>query len=83
MEEEKHNSQIEKIAKMLEDDSISPDEQDIKKLQKYKNQIMLDCNLSEDDSMNIVYESLLFLKLKNSSSLDPIQQGDQFGAGFS
>jgi hypothetical protein len=83
MEEEKHNSQIEKIAKMLEHDSISPDEQDIKKLQKYKNQIMLDCNLSEDDSMNIVYESLLFLKLKNSSSLDPIQQGDQFGAGFS
>lgn len=83
MDEEKRNSQIEKIAKMLENDNISPDEQDAKKLLKYKNQTMADCSLSEDDSMNLVYESLLFLKLKNSSSMDPIQQGDQFGAGFS
>jgi len=83
MEEEKQNLQIEKIAKMLEKDKVSPDEQDINKLQKYKNQTMSDCRLNEDDSMNIVYEALLYLKLKNSESVDPIQQGDKFGAGFS
>lgn len=83
MDEEKQNLQIEKIAKMLESDKISPDEQDIGKLQKYKIKTMSDCNLDEDDSMNIVYEALLYLKLKNSGSVDPIQQGDKFGAGFS
>ncbi len=83
MDDDKHNQQIEKIAKMLVSDKISIDEQDTKKLKKYQNQTMSDCNLDEDDSMKIVYEALLYLKLKNSSGVDPIQQGDQFGAGFS
>ena len=83
MDEDKHNLQIEKIAKMLVIDKISVDEQDIAKLKKYRDQTMSDCNLGEEDSMKIVYEALLYLKLKNSSEVDPIQQGDQFGAGFS
>jgi len=83
MDDEKHNQQIEKIAKMLVSDKISIDEQDAEKLKKYQNQTMSDCNIDEEDSMKIVYEALLYLKLKNSSGVDPIQQGDQFGAGFS
>ena len=83
MDDDKHNQQIEKIAKMLVSDKISIDEQDAENLKKYRNQTMTDCNLNEDDSMKIVYEALLYLKLKNSSGVDPIQQGDQFGAGFS
>jgi len=83
MDDEKHNSQIEKIANMLVNDNISVDEQDLGKLKKYKEKTMVDCKLTEDDSMKIVYEALLYLKLKNSSGVDPIQQGDQFGAGFS
>ncbi len=83
MEEKQHNAQIEKIATMLTDDNVSVDEQDLQKLQKYKDQTVSDCNISEDEAIKIVYEALLYLKLKNSSGVDPIQKGDQFGAGFS
>ena len=83
MEEKQHNAQIEKIAIMLTDDSVSVDEQDPQKLQKYKDQTVSDCNITEDEAIKIVYEALLYLKLKNSSGVDPIQKGDQFGAGFS
>ena len=83
MDENQYNSQIEKIASMLVNDNVSVDEQDVAKLKKYQEQIMIDCNLDAADSMKLVYEALLYLKLKNSSGVDPIQQGDQFGAGFS
>jgi len=83
MDEKQHNEQIEKIAAMLTDDNVSVDEQDHHKLQKYKDQTVSDCNIGEDDAIKIVYEALLYLKLKNSSGVDPIQKGDQFGAGFS
>ncbi len=83
MDEEQHNSQIEKIAKMITDDKVSVDEQDHSKLQKYKDQTISDCNLSDDDALKLVYEALLYLKLKNSEGTDVIQKGDEFGAGFS
>ncbi len=83
MDEEQHNSQIEKIAKMITDDKVSIDEQDHSKLQKYKDQTISDCNLSDDDALKLVYEALLYLKLKNSEGTDVIQKGDEFGAGFS
>jgi hypothetical protein len=83
MDEDQQNSQIEKIANMMLKDNISMDEQDIDKLQKYKEQTISDCNLSGDDALKIAYEALLYLKLKNSDGTDPIQKGDQFGAGFS
>ena len=68
---------------MMVDDGVSIDEQDQDKLEKYKEQIISDCNLSEHDAINLMYEALLYLKLKNSKGEDPIQKGDQFGAGFS
>ena len=83
MDDDQLNSQIEKIANMMLEDNISMDEQDPDKLQKYTKQTISDCNLSEDDALKIAYEALLYLKLKNSEGADPIQKGDQFGAGFS
>jgi len=83
MDEEQHNSQIEKIANMIMEDNVSIDEQDVSKLQKYKEQTISDCKMSGDDAIKLVYEALLYLKLKNSEGTDPIQKGDQFGAGFS
>ena len=83
MDESEYNSQIEKTANQLLADEISPDEQDISKLQKYKTIIQKTHNVTDEDAMKIVYESLLYLKLKNSDSADPLQHGDQFGAGFS
>ena len=83
MDEEQHNSQIEKIANMMVEDNISIEEQDEDKLQKYKDQAISDCNMSGDDAIKLVYEALLYLKLKNSEGTDPIQKGSEFGAGFS
>jgi hypothetical protein len=83
VDENKYNSLVEKIATMIENDGVSIDEQNIEKLQKYKEHVKSNSNLTDDDSMDIVYESLLYLKLKNSDSGDPLQKGDEFGAGFS
>lgn len=83
MDENKYNSLVEKIATMIENDGVSVDEQNIEKLQKYKEHVKSNSNLTDDDSMDLVYESLLYLKLKSSDSGDPLQKGDEFGAGFS
>ena len=39
--------------------------------------------VNESDSADIVNEAFLYLKMQESSDIDPIKQGDQFGAGFS
>ena len=83
MNENQYNSLIEKIATMMEKDGLSVDEQNTQKLQKYKEQVKSNTNLNDDDTMKLVYESLFYLKLKNSDSGDPLQKGDEFGAGFS
>jgi len=83
MNEEQQNSEIEKIANLMIHDGISPDEQEPEKLEKYKNQIKEDCNLNDEDAMKLVYETLLFRKLKNSDSGDLLDKGSDFGAGFS
>ncbi len=59
MDEDQQNSEIEKIANLMIHDGISLDEQDATKLEKYKNQIKEDCNLDDETSMKLVYESLL------------------------
>ena len=83
MDEEKHNSEIEKIANLMVHDSITLDEEDITKLEKYKNIIKEDCSLDDENAMNLVYETLLYRKLKNSESGDILEKGNDFGAGFS
>lgn len=83
MNEDQYNSIIEKIATMMEKDGLSVDEQNPQKLQKYKDHIKSNSNLNDEDTIKLVYESLLYLKLKNSDSGDPLQKGDEFGAGFS
>ncbi len=59
MDEDQQNSEIEKIANLMIHDGISLDEQDAAKLEKDKNQIKEDCNLDDETSMKLVYESLL------------------------
>jgi hypothetical protein len=83
MDDEKHNSEIEKIANLMVHDNISLDEEDVSKLEKYKNIIKEDCNLDDENAMNLVYETLLYRKLKNSESGDILEKGNDFGAGFS
>ena len=83
MDDDQQNNEIEKIANLMIHDGISPDEQDIAKLEKYKNQIKEDCRLDDEKSMKLVYETLLYRKLRNSKSGDILEKGNDFGAGFS
>ncbi len=53
------------------------------KLEKYKNQIKSDCDVDDEEAMKIVYETLLYRKLKSSDSSDMLEKGTDFGAGFS
>jgi len=83
VDENQYNSLIEKIATMMEKDGLSVDEQNTQKLQKYQDQVKINSNLNDEDTTKLIYESLLYLKLKNLDSGDPLQKGDEFGAGFS
>jgi hypothetical protein len=83
MDEAQHNSEIEKIANLMIHDNVSLDEEDVAKLEKYKNQIKEDCGLDDEKAMDLVYETLLYRKLKNSDSGDILDKGTDFGAGFS
>jgi len=83
MDEDKQNLEIEKIANLMVHDDISSDEQDIAKLEKYKNQIKIDCDVNDEEAMKIVYETLIYRKLKSSDSSDILEKGTDFGAGFS
>ena len=83
MDEAQQNSEIEKIANLMVHDNLSPDEQDVVKLEKYKNQIKDDCDLDDESALKMVYETLLYRKLKNSDSSDVLEKGNEFGAGFS
>ncbi len=83
MDEEKYNSEIEKIANLMVHDNVTLDEEDITKLEKYKNIVKEDCSLDDENAMNLVYETLLYRKLKNSESGDILEKGNDFGAGFS
>ena len=83
MDEAQHNSEIEKISNLMFHDDISLDEEDVAKLEKYKNIIKDDCSLDDENAMNLVYETLLYRKLKNSESGDILEKGNDFGAGFS
>ena len=83
MDDDQQNLEIEKIANLMLHDELSPDEQDVSKLEKYKNQIKEDHNVEDEEAMKIVYETLLYRKLKNSDSGDMLDKGTEFGAGFS
>ena len=83
MSDDQYNLQIESIAKLMEQDNISPDEQDPSKFEKYHNHAKQKFSLNDETAVQLIYEALLYLKLKNSESADPLHQGDKFGAGFS
>jgi len=83
MSEDEYNSQIEKIASLIVEDKISFDEQNPEKLQKYYDFVKTNFKLEGEAATQLVNEAFLYLKLKSSSDVDPLQEGDKFGAGFS
>ena len=83
MDEDEHNSRIEKIAKIILSDGISLDEQEDNKLKKYHDFAMQNYGLDQDTASELVNEAFLYLKLKQAPNIDPLTKGDEFGAGFS
>lgn len=83
MDDEARNFQVAQIAELIVNDNISLDEQDHKKIQKYVDYAKSEFDLSDEDSINLVNETFLYLKLKNAKDYDPLQEADKFGAGFS
>ncbi len=83
MSEEEYNSRIVKIAEQITKDDTSLDEQNPEKLQRYYDYVKNNYKLEGEPATQIVNEAFLYLKLKNSKDVDPIKEGDQFGAGFS
>ncbi|MGQ0605356.1 MAG: hypothetical protein ACT4OD_00165 [Candidatus Nitrosotenuis sp.] len=83
MDDEARNFQIVEVAELLIKDKVSLNEQDPNKLQKYYDFAKKEFNLSGDDSVQLVNETFLYLTLKNAKDIDPLQEGDKFGAGFS
>ena len=83
MSDDNYNSQIESIAKLMEQDNVSPDEQDPKKFEKYHEHAKQSYNIDDEAAVQLIYDALLYLKLKNSENSDPMQDGDKFGVGFS
>lgn len=83
MADSHHDSQIEEISSIILADKTSLDEQDDTKLKKYQDFAKKQFKLNDDQAIQIVNEAFLYLKLKGSDSMDPLQHGDQFGAGFS
>ena len=83
MNDEEYNSQIEIVAAQIVKDRISLDEQDAHKLQKYYDYAKTNFHLENESATQLVNEAFLYLKLKTAKDLDPLQEGDKFGAGFS
>ena len=81
--EDEYNSQIEKIASLIIKDKTSLDEQDPKKLEKYYHYVKSNFKMEGDLVVQLVNEAFLYLKLQNAEDVDPINKGEQFGAGFS
>ena len=79
------NEQIGAMAAMLERGGVSPDEQDAGMLAPYVEEAQAKLGVAgRGASERLVYEALLYMKLKSASpSADPLQEGDRFGAGFS
>jgi len=78
-----YNLQIEKIASLITQDKITLDEQDLVKLQKYVDFAKTNYKLKDEAAMQLVNEAFLYLKLKSAENIDPLQEADKFGAGFS
>jgi hypothetical protein len=83
MSDSEHDSQIEKIALLIVNDKTSLDEQSPTKLQRYYDFVKTNFKITGESAELLINEAFLYLKLQNTDSIDLLQNGDKFGAGFS
>ena len=79
------NDEVSRMAGRLERDGVPADEQNVARLGPYFEDALGRPGVAgRAEAEQLVYEALLYLKLKSASpSADPLQEGDRFGAGFS
>jgi len=82
MDDNSRNDIVVKISKKITEDNTHLDEQDASILVKYE-KFAVSLGVNESDAAEIVSEAFLYLKMQETTDIDPIKQGDQFGAGFS
>ena len=83
MNDAERNSKVLEIVNQLKNDNISPDEHDPKILEKYCNFASIELKIEISEAEEIVNEALLYLKMQQSTDIDPVKEGDRFAAGFS
>ena len=82
MDDTERNNLVIEISKKITNDKTHLDEQDPSILEVYA-KFAISLGVKESDAEEIVNEAFLYLKMQESTDIDPIKQGDQFGAGFS
>ena len=76
MDDSERNSLVLKIVRLL-------DEHDPKILEKYYNFASNELGIENSNVKEIVNEAFLYLKMQNTTDIDPVKEGDRFAAGFS
>ena len=82
MDDSERNKIILRIVSKIQEDGVSPNEQDPSIMEKYVKYV-ISLGFSPSDAHDMVGESFLYLQMKNSPDEDPLQKGDTFGVGFS
>ena len=82
MDDSERNKIILRVVSKIQEDGVSPNEQDLSIMGKYVKYV-ISLDFSPSDAQDIVGESFLYLQMKNSPDEDPLQKGDAFGVGFS
>jgi hypothetical protein len=83
MDDSERNSFVIKIVKKLQSDNISPDEHDPEILERYFNFASTELKIEISSIKEIVNEAFLYLKMQQTTDIDPVKEGDRFSAGFS
>ncbi len=83
LKDSEYDSQIEQLAQLITGDNVALDEHDPEKLKKYHDFARKNFQCDKENAIQMVNEAFLYLKLKTGDSIDPLQHGDEFGAGFS
>tara|TARA_Y100000590_G_scaffold76593_1_gene84759 strand:- start:36543 stop:36794 length:252 start_codon:yes stop_codon:yes gene_type:complete len=83
MNDAERNSKVLEIVNQLKNDNISSDEHDPKILEKYCNFASTELKIEVSEVEEIVNEAFLYLKMQQSTDIDPVKEGDRFAAGFS
>ena len=83
MDDSDRNSFVLEIVKKLQTDNISPDEHDPVVLEQYFNFAATELKIEISAVKEIVNEAFLYLKMQQTTDIDPVKEGDRFAAGFS